>query len=219
MSFLNNQIVTIDAILTKKGRELLARNDGSFKITNFGLADDEIDYTLYNPNHPSGSAFYGEAIENMPLLEAFPDETQMMKYKLVTLPRGTSKLPVINVGYNSITLKQAASLVITPQTLNYLGATSTFEPSGYFVTVGDARLLSTFTGIGIDTSNLGQSDLNTTTGTQISKSAVGTSFTLVGTTIDTLFGSTLTSLSTTIVVVGRDSGARISIPLTVTKNK
>lgn len=219
MSFLNSAIVTIDAILTKKGRELLARNDGSFKITNFALADDEIDYTLYNPSHPSGSAFYGESIENMPLLEAFPDETQMMKYKLVTLPRGTSKLPVINVGYNNITLKQAASLVITPQTLNYLGATSTFEPSGYFVTVGDARLLSTFTGIGIDVSNLGTSDLNTTTGTQISKSAIGTSFTLVGTTIDTLFGSTLTSLSTTIVVVGRDSGARISIPLTVTQNK
>jgi hypothetical protein len=219
MSFLNSAIVSIDAILTKKGRELLARNDGSFKITNFALADDEIDYTLYNPSHPSGSAFYGEAIENMPLLEAFPDETQMMKYKLVTLPRGTSKLPVLNIGYNSITLKQAASLVITPQTLNYLGATSTFEPSGYFVTVGDARLLSTFTGIGVDVSKLSPSDINTTTGTQISKSAIGTSFTLVGTTIDTLFGSTLTSLSTTIVVVGRDSGARISIPLIVTKNK
>lgn len=219
MSFLNPEIITIDAILTKKGRELLARNDGSFRITNFALADDEIDYTLYNPNHPSGSAYYGEAIENMPLLEAFPDETQMMKYKLVTLERGTSKLPVINVGYNSITLKQAASLVITPQTLNYLGATSTFEPSGYFVTVGDARILSTFTGIGIDTTNMSQTDLQTSTGTQISKSQIGTSFTLVGTTIDTLFGSTLTSLSTNITIVGRDSGARITIPLTVTKNK
>lgn len=219
MGYLNNVIVTVDAILTKKGRELLARNDGSFRITQFALADDEVDYTLYNPEHPSGSAFYGEAIENMPLLEAFPDETQVMKYKLVTLPRGTSKLPVINVGYSSITLKQAASLVITPQTLNYLGAVSTFEPSGYVVTVGDARLLSTFTGIGIDTTNLGISDLNTTTGTQISKTAIGTSFTLVGTTIDTLFGSTATSLSTTITVTGRDSGARISIPLTVTKNK
>lgn len=219
MGYLNNIIVTVDAILTKKGRELLARNDGSFRITQFALADDEIDYTLYNPSHPSGSAFYGEAIENMPLLEAFPDETQVMKYKLVTLPRGTSKLPVINVGYNSITLKQAASLVITPQTLNYLGATSTFEPSGYVVTVADARLLSTFTGIGIDTTNLGISDLNTTTGTQISKTAIGTSFTLVGTTIDTLFGSTANSLTTTITVVGRDSGARITIPLTVTKNK
>lgn len=219
MGYLNNIVVTVDAILTKKGRELLARNDGSFRITQFALADDEVDYTLYNPNHPSGSAFYGEAIENMPLLEAFPDETQIMKYKLVTLPRGTSKLPVINVGYSSITLKQAASLVITPQTLNYLGAVSTFEPSGYVVTVGDARLLSTFTGIGIDTNNLGISDVNTSVGTQISKTAIGTSFTLVGTTIDTLFGTSSTSLSTTVTVTGRDSGARISIPLTVTKNR
>jgi hypothetical protein len=128
-------------------------------------------------------------------------------------------LPVISTGNSSITLKQAASIVITPQTLNYLGATSTFEPSGYVMTVGDARLLSTFTGIGIDTSNLGVSDVNSSTGTQISKTAIGTSFTLVGTTIDTLFGTSTTSLSTTITVTGRDSGARISIPLTVTKNK
>lgn len=219
MGYLNNVVVTVDAILTKKGRELLARNDGSFQITQFAMADDEVDYTLYNPDHPSGSAFYGQAIENMPLLEAFPDETQIMKYKLVTLPRGTSKLPVINIGYGSITLKQGASLVITPQTLNYLGAVSTFEPSGYVVTVGDARLLSTFTGIGIDVNNLGISDLSTTTGTAISKTAIGTSFTLVGTTIDTLFGTSVTSLSTTVTAVGRDSGARITVPLTVTKNK
>lgn len=219
MGYLNNVVVTVDAILTKKGRELLARNDGSFRITQFALADDEIDYTLYNPSHPSGSAFYGEAIENMPLLEAFPDETQIMKFKLVTLPRGTSKLPVVSAGYDTIKLKQGSSIVITPQTLNYLGAVSTFEPSGYVVTVGDSRLLSTFTGIGIDVTNLGISDLNTTTGTQISKTAIGTSFTLVGTTIDTLFGSTLTTLSTTVTIAGRDSGARITIPLTVTKNK
>lgn len=219
MGYLNNVVVTVDAILTKKGRELLARNDGSFRITQFALADDEVDYTLYNPSHPSGSAFYGEAIENMPLLEAFPDENQIMKYKLVTLPRGTSKLPVVSAGYDTIKLKQGSSIVITPQTLNYLGAVSTFEPSGYVVTVGDSRLLSTFTGIGIDVTNLGISDLNTTTGTQISKTAIGTSFTLVGTTIDTLFGSTTTTLSTTVTIAGRDSGARITIPLTVTKNK
>jgi hypothetical protein len=220
MGYLDNSVVTIDAILTKKGRELLARNDGSFKITQFAMADDEIDYTLYNPNHPSGSAFYGEAIENMPLLEAFPDETQIMKYKLITLPRGTSKLPVINVGYNNIILKQAASLVITPQTLNYLGATSTFEPNGYTVTVADGRLLSTFTGIGIDTTNLNVTDYSlTSTNAQISKTVIGTSFTLVGTTINTLFGTNTTSLTTTITVQGRDSGARITIPLTVTQNK
>jgi hypothetical protein len=219
LGYLNNVVVTVDAILTRKGRELLARNDGSFQITQFALADDEVDYTMYNPSHPSGSAFYGEAIENMPLLEAFPDETQVMKYKLVTLPRGTSKLPVINVGHNSIILKQGASIVVTPQTLNYLGATSTFEASGYVMTVGDARILSTFTGIGINTTTTPANQLNTTTGTQISKSLVGTSFTLVGTTVDTFFGSTLTSISTTVTIMGRDSGARITIPLTVTKNK
>jgi hypothetical protein len=193
----------------------LARNDGSFQITQFSLADDEIDYTLYNPNHPSGSAYYGEAIENMPVIEAIPDDTQTMRYKLVTLPRGTSRLPVINVGYNSITLRQGASLTITPQTLNYLGATSTFEANGYIVTVSDSRLLSSFAGTGITTTTPNVSGLNTTSGAVLSTSQVGTSFTLTGTTINTLFGSSLTTLTTTITVIGRDSGARITVPLNV----
>lgn len=219
MGFLNNSVVTVDAVLTKKGRELLARNDGSFKITQFAVSDDDVDYTLYNPEHPSGSAFYGEAIELQPLIEALVDETQMLKYKLVTLPRGTSKLPVISTGNAAITLKQGASIVITPQTLNYLGATSTFEPSGYVVTVGDSRLLSNFTGIGIDITPEGLASLNTTSGTKLSKTQVGTSFTFVGTTINTLFGTTGTKLTTTVTIVGRDSGARITIPLTINKNQ
>jgi len=216
MAILNPTTITVDAILTTKGRELLARNDGSFKITQFALADDEIDYTLYNPLHPSGSAFYGEAIENTPVLEAFPEDSQTMRYKLVTLPRGTSRLPVINIGYNSISLKQGASLTITPQTLNYLGATSTFEANGYITAIADSRLVSSFSGTGITTTTpiLG---LNTTTGTVLSVTQVGTSFTLTGTTINTLFGSTLSPLTTTLTVIGRDSGARITIPLNIQK--
>ena len=216
MAILNPTTVTVDAILTTKGRELLDRNDGSFQITQFALADDEIDYTLYNPNHPSGSAFYGEAIEKTPVLEAFPNESQIMRYKLVTLPRGTSKLPVINLGYNTIILRQGASLTITPQTLNYLGSTSTFEANGYTATIADSRLVSSFTGTGI-TSATPPAGLNTTTGTVLSVTQIGTSFTLTGTTINTLFGSTLTSLSTTITVIGRDSGARVTIPLNIQK--
>ena len=214
MAILNPTTITVDAILTTKGRELLARNDGSFQITQFSLADDEIDYTLYN--HPSGSAFYGEAIENTPVLEAFPEDTQTMRYKLVTLPRGTSKLPVLNLGYNIITLRQGASLTITPQTLNYLGSTSTFEANGYVATIADSRLVSSFTGTGITTTTP-VSGLNTTTGTVLSVTQVGTSFTLIGTTINTLFGSTLTSLATTITVIGRDSGDRVTIPLNIQK--
>jgi hypothetical protein len=216
MAILNPTTITVDAILTTKGRELLARNDGSFKITQFALADDEIDYTLYNPTHPSGSAFYGEAIEKTPVLEAFPEDSQTMRYKLVTLPRGTSRLPVINIGYNSISLKQGASLTITPQTLNYLGATSTFEANGYITTIADSRLVSSFSGTGITTTTP-ISGLNTTTGTVLSVTQVGTSFTLTGTTINTLFGSTLSTLTTTITVIGRDSGARITIPLNIQK--
>ena len=100
MSYLSSTSVVVDAILTKKGRELLARNNGSFQITQFSLSDDEIDYTLYNPTHPSGSAYYGEAIENMPILQAYPDDTEIMRYKLITLPRGTAKLPVLDNSSN-----------------------------------------------------------------------------------------------------------------------
>jgi hypothetical protein len=217
MAILNPTTVTVDSILTDKGRELLARNDGSFQITQFALADDEIDYTLYNPTQPSGSAFYGEAIEAMPVIQAFPNDTQIMRYKLVTLPRGTSRLPVVSIGYNSITLKQGASLTITPQTLNYLGASSTFEANGYISTIADVRLVSAFQGTGITTTTVGQPDLNTTTGAVLSTSAIGTSFTFTATTVNTLFGSTLSTLSTTLTIIGRDSGARITIPINIAK--
>ena len=217
MGYLNNSVVTVDAILTKKGRELLARGDGSFRITQFALADDEIDYTLYNTSHPSGSAYYGEAIENMPLLEAFPDETQVMKYKLATLPRGTAKLPIIEAGYASITLKQGSSLTITPQTLNYLGAAQAFETSGYTVSIADVRLLSNFTGVGINTAEAERLNTVTTLGTNVSKTVIGTSVNITGTTTNTLYGTSSTSINSTITIIGRDSGARITIPITVTK--
>lgn len=218
MGFLSNQVVTIDAILTTKGRELMARADGSFNITQFALSDDEVSYKQYNPTHPSGSAFFGEAIVNSPINEAYPSDPQMLKFKLVTLPPGTSKLPLISVGYDSITLKQGASLAITPETLNYITTGKAYEPSGYIITVADSRLLSTFNGIGIDTTVPGNSALNSVSNTNVSKSQIGTSFTLVGTTINTLFGTT-TSLQSQLIVVGRDSGARKTIPLTITKNQ
>ena len=216
MGYLNNTVITVDAILTKKGREALARNDGSFRITQFALSDDEIDYTLYNPNHPSGSAFYGEAIEGMPLLEAFPDDQQIMKYKLATLPRGTAKLPILNLGYDAITLKQGASLSITPQTLNYLDNVSTFETSGYVATIADVRLLSSFEGLGVNTQAAISQNSTSTIGTNVSKTVIGTQINLRATTVNTLFG-TNSQLRTTLTVVGLDSGARITIPVTINK--
>ena len=219
MGYLNNSVITVDAILTTKGRELLAKNDGSFRITQFALADDEIDYTLYNPTHPSGSAYYGEAIDGMPLLEAFPEQNQIMKYKLATLPRGTAKLPVLDIGYSAITLQQGAQLAITPQTLNYLGNDQTFETSGYSCTVADVRLLNSFNATGINTEAAAAANATSTTtlGTNVSSTVTGTQINLRATTVNTLYGSGQNSIVTTLTVVGLDSGARITVPLTVTK--
>ena len=216
MGYLNNSVVTVDAILTTKGRELLAQNNGNFRITQFALADDEIDYTLYNPTHPSGSAYYGQAIENMPLLEAFPEETQIMKYLLTTLPRGTARMPILNVPA-SLVIKQGASQAITPQTLNYQGGNQT-EQGGYTATISDVRLFSTFQGVGI--TNTATAQLNTTStttlGTNVSATVVGTTINVTATTINTLFGSN-NALYATLTIIGRDSGARAQIPVTITK--
>ena len=213
MGYLNNSVVTVDAILTDVGRQLLSQNNGSFRITQYALADDEIDYTLYNPNHPSGSAYYGEAIQNMPLLEAFPQASQIMKYKLTTLPRGTAKIPILAIPAY-IALKQGQSQVITPQTLNYTGG-NTFEQNGYTFTISDIRLFSTYEGVGINTPTAINLNTTTTLGTSVSKTVIGTSLNLRATTVNTLFSST-NSLQATLTIEGRDSGARSIIPLTVT---
>jgi len=223
MGYLNNQVITVDAILTNKGRELLAKGDGSFNITQFALSDDEIDYTLYNPTHPSGSAFYGEAIQNMPLMEAFPDESQMMKYKLVTLNRGTAVMPVIG-GVNRIKERQLTPTNIVPKTSNYLGNAEAISESGYSFTIADVRVCQSTTGFvatGDDSEaskelDVQNSNMVITNGTSVSQTVIGTSLTLTGTGNPILFG-TNTSIYTTLTVIGLDSGARIQVPIEITR--
>ena len=141
-----------------------------------------------------------------------------MKYKLATLPRGTAVLPVLDLGFAAITLKQGASLSLTPQTLNYLGNTSAFETSGYTATIADVRTMATFNGVGIqsDAAQTQNATSTTTLGTNVSSTVIGSQINLRATTVNTLFGSN-TSLSTTLTVVGLDSGARLTIPVTITK--
>ena len=218
MGYLNNSIVTVDAILTRAGRAALAKGDGSFKITQFALADDEIDYTLYNPNNASGSSYYGQAIENMPLLEAIPDETQAMKYLLTTLPRGSSKIPVVDLGFSVVSLGQGSSVAITPQTLNYLGGTQTYESSGYVATISDVRLFNTINGVGINTANAANLNATGTVGAQISKTVVGTTINLTATTVNAVFPTGINQLATSITVMGRDSGARATVPILINKS-
>ena len=232
MGYLNNQVITIDAILTNKGRELLARGgDTGFNITQFALSDDEIDYTLYNPNHPSGSAYYGEAIQNMPLMEAFPDETQMMKYKLTTFPRGTQLMPYIAGVQPLYKIPQATTETITPSTANYLGTTNSAqsEPLGYSFTISDVRVFQVTGGFvaGGDMSvaatalNAQNANMIITNGTSVSQTVIGTTLSMIGTGISQTFATTAgvqaTTLYATLTVVGLNSGARVQVPIQVTR--
>lgn len=134
MGYLNNATVTVDAILTNKGRQLLAAG-GQLNITRFALSDDEIDYDLWNPAHSLGTNYYGKVIEDMPILEALPDETQMMRYKLVTLPKDVIGIPTITVTPGSIAFTtNNQSVTVTPSTTNLAGANSTL---GYTVILSD----------------------------------------------------------------------------------
>jgi len=85
MGFLDNSgDIILDVVLTDHGRMLLAKGDGSFQITKFALSDEEIDYSLYDKNHTSGSAFYDLEILQTPILEAFTNNSSTMKTRLQT---------------------------------------------------------------------------------------------------------------------------------------
>ena len=213
MGYLDNTSITVDAILTKRGRELLARGDGSFSITQFALADDEIDYTLFNEDHPNGSQYAGEAIENMPLLEAIPDENNIMVHKLVTLPRGTTKLPIVTANVSKITLSLGSATNVDPQTLNFQGLANLKEPGGYLATIADRRLLVNFTGVGAAAS---ATTARPFTSSALSETIKGTSFSLTAINSTTLFGNN-SKLLTTITLEGVDSGARVTIPVEISK--
>ena len=210
MGYLDNTSVVVDAILTKKGRELLSRQDGSFNITQFALADDEIDYTLYNENHPDGSAKYGEAIEALPLIEAIPNENNIMISKLVTLPRGTTKIPVLDVQSTNLIIGRGTSFDVIPSTLNFDTATE----SAYSFTIADRRLIQQGTVTG-GTTKFDSTDIPFT-GTALSETFVGQTFTGLTLSGLTLFGSN-SALATSIIVVGLDTGARTTVTLNVTK--
>jgi len=216
MGYLDSSTITVDAILTKRGRELIARNDGSFKITQFALGDDEIDYTLFNENHPNGSQYSGEAIENMSVIEAIPDGNHIMRHKLITLDRGTSVIPFIDAGINIIKLAIGGTFSLSPKTLNYNGVTTGLaEPNGYNYTIADRRLVSRFSGVGGQQTPRARMAAPYST-TAVGESVNGSGLSITGISATSLFGSN-EKLLTTLTIEGRNTGARLTIPLEISK--
>jgi hypothetical protein len=207
MGYLDNSTVTVDAILTKKGRELLARGQNEFQITQFALADDEVDYDLYNPEHPLGTAFYGAAIENMPVTEALTDESQMMKYKLVTLPKGTARIPVLSIGQTEITLNAGQSTIIRPATTNFNSGNQSF---GYTAILSDsdaAELVVTKSAPNASGATVPQF---------IGDNEAAQTVTVTGMEFEiTAKSQLLTDRTATILFIGNETGGRVQLTLTI----
>jgi hypothetical protein len=208
MSYIDNQSITLDAVLTKKGRELLAKT-GQLNITSFALADDEIDYSLYDPNHPNGSAFYDIALRNTPIFEPLTDETQVMKYKLVTLNQGVTSIPVISISQDKILVSRdyTGEIIISPSTNPAYNLSA-----GYTAILGNKNVgtliveqsnsinavsntIPTFAG-----------DINTTSAQVV----VGMKFRFIP---NSSLGRTTT---TNLTIIGNESGGSISIEVTIT---
>ena len=215
MGYLDNTSITVDAILTKRGRELLSRNDGSFKITQFALGDDEIDYSLFNESHPNGTQYSAEAIENMPLIEAIPNGANSLNSKLITLTRGANSIPYIQTAYGTtgVTVIRGGTFSISPTTYNLDagGGTNTEE---YIFTILDERLSNSFTATGGTQPASGQ-DIDEFSTIATSRSVRGKVLTMIATDSTALFSSTILTRTTSIAIEGVTSGAIITIPLTV----
>ena len=129
MGILDSSTLTVDAILTKQGRQRLAL--GTFNITKFALSDEEIDYNLYDVNHPNGTDYYGAVIENMNLMEAMPNKTGFMSH-LVNTSVADAQLNIETLTHTDV--DAGAIVPITP--------TTTGAPSeNYTFTIGNTNIV------------------------------------------------------------------------------
>lgn len=208
MAYIDNQTITVDAILTKKGRELLAKN-GNLNIDSFALADDEIDYSLYNPAHPNGSAFFDIALRNVPIFEPLSDETQTMKYKLVTLNQGVTSIPVITIAQDKILVQRdyTGEIIISPST----------NPS-YNLTLGYTAILGNKNvGVLIVEQANAINSVSNTIPTFAGDIATTSAQVVVGSKFRFVPNSSLNKTTTTnLTIVGNESGGSTSIEVTVT---
>jgi hypothetical protein len=217
--------------LTKKGRELLSRGQNEFRITKFALADDEIDYNLYDTSHPNGTNFYSAVIENMPLLEAFVDENQLMRYKLSTLPKETNKLPILELPSPSLSFNGAGiTQTISPNTRNGIDTDYTFTL--FNADVANLTLSGTVSTPkpiqqapprrrAIDDVPIRREDdlidfgSGVTTPVFLNEAERKRSISVVGKSVRVISRSLTADTNTNISVTGNQSGAQFTLPITV----
>lgn len=149
MGHLDNSERTIEVRLTAIGRKRMAEGKGA-EITQFALSDDEIDYGLWQENtfeNEVNDEDRAALIESLPVFEAFTDETQSMRHKLVTLEAGSDQVPRISapktlrlendpiklspttsIGKDTVPLDQLSGYTVLVEDATYVSAVSTKDP-------------------------------------------------------------------------------------------
>ena len=216
MGFINNTSYLLNAVLTRRGREYLASNSSRFNITKFALADDEVDYTLWDSAHPLGTDYYGAVLESMPLVEPCVDPEVVMKYKLITAPVGSKALPTItNVGTENIQLKSIlnAEGILNQTDVQLTGIETTGLQNVYLTEKYKFLVLNsniaTIEIIGDDATP--DDTVNIQTG-RLSKQVIGREVKVIAKPI----GPNPGTLKTSLIIIGQNSGAIFVIPITVT---
>jgi hypothetical protein len=226
MGFINNTSYILNAVLTKKGREYLAKSGGEFSITKFALADDEIDYTLWNTAHPYGTNYYGAVLEATPMIEPNVDPEVVMKYKLISMPIGVKTLPFITTSIPSSGFVGDSALQMNfndesdtpwiPSTvsINPLteGGDGTFAEEQYSFLVLNKFVIDIRPGIGL------WDELSSTAGVSYGEESGRTSKKVVSrnATIQTqVVTATEVYRETSIIITGQKSGAIYVVPVRV----
>ena len=203
MAYLDNSEIIVEAIITKKGRQKLASGQ-SLDITKFCLGDDEIDYTLYNSANKKGPNYYNSAILALPITEACADETQALRYRLVTLPKGTTQIPIVTLRTPSVNVTQNEGGVLLEPSTSPNGN----QNLGYTMLLADQRagtLIVSRVANGVGTTLLIDDSITTT-----AQVVSGLEFRFVPN------PNLVIDVATTITVYGNETGGSRTIPVIVT---
>lgn len=229
----NSGEIFIDAVLTDEGRERLARNDGSFAIVRFRLADDEIDYRFWN--ELTGSDSKDRKILDTPVLEALTNEAVALRYPLVTIRNARLQfLPTMVSKPTSISLKEQNDSVgggVDVTVSQEIARSQTIIPSeiidvAYSVELdNDLIFVSGETPVAITPFGTARYVIPAAAGRQTSAGGTECKFnvrvqTLTTEAFDVLVGVNIAkprTISTTIVVTGQQSGMNVQIPVTITE--
>ena len=165
---------------------------------------------VWDEKHPNGSDYYGAVIESMPLLEAFPDENHVMRYKLVTLPKSTQAMPILEVAQSAVTLRRLNSVsIISPSTQN--GSDDTL---GYTFILHNQSMARLRVRAGSQVSATG-----TTVPFFLDEDDLPNSISVVGKSVEIRPKRLTRTQTTQLTIVGNETAATTTINITVRRNR